>query len=137
MKKSVAPNWLAKCGEGDPSDCQISQTISVRQTGQHLLTVIVRQFKGGKQTHMLVGMPHKVYLPAGVVLQVDKGKARKSEIQFCDERACIATFAMDEAMLQSLKAGHVLSVTFENLMRKPITVPVTLIGFTAALKQIQ
>jgi invasion protein IalB len=37
----------------------------------------------------------------------------------------------------TLKRGSTLTVTFQNLAKQPIVVPVTLVGFTAAFAKIE
>jgi invasion protein IalB len=139
-KKSPETNWSAKCvnsADGALVDCRVTQNIALTKTGQRLLAVVVRIPRETGSPVMTLNLPHGLYLPAGTTLQIDKTDPREIVIETCDSKGCYATLDVDEELLVSLKKGSTLTVTFQNLAKQPIAVPVTLIGFTAAYAKIR
>ncbi len=131
--------WALDCqseSEASKDDCQVSQSISILETGQRIVMVVVQKDDAGVATHMLLALPHRIYLPSGVDLTVDTNRARRMAFETCDERACYASAQIDTSFIDELRGGEELSVVFHNLADKPVTVPVSLLGFSVAYDQL-
>jgi invasion protein IalB len=128
------PNWQVNCeGEGDARRCTVLQNLVADQgQGQQRLLTVMVQPGADNQPALLLALPHGLFLPAGVQLQVDKGEAEKLVIQTADQNGSYAGTALETAMLDRLKAGSTLEVTFQSAQQQAVTVPVTLAGFSAA-----
>jgi len=132
--------WSLDCdGENgaDGTGCQVSQSVSVRETGQRIVMIVIQKDAEFNGTHMLLALPHRIYLPSGVDLSVDANRARRVAFETCDERACYAAAQIDEAFIAELRSGTELEVVFHNLANKPVTVPKPLTGFAAMYDQLQ
>jgi invasion protein IalB len=116
--------------------CQISQTVTVRETGQRIIMVVIQKDLASEATHMLLALPHRIYLPSGVALTIDANGAHEVAVETCDERACYATIQADGVFVGELRAGAEMSVVFHNLAQRPVTVPVPLAGFGGAFDQL-
>lgn len=139
-KKPPETNWSAKCDKdstGQDTDCRVVQSIQLTKTKQTLLSVVVRKPSGNVRPLMTFNLPHGLFLPAGTTLQVDQTPEIVVPIETCDAKGCYASMNVNSEMLVALKRGATMTVTFQNLARKPIGVPVTLVGFTAAFSEIQ
>lgn len=139
-KKSPETNWSARCmsnPEGQITDCRVTQNIALTKTGHRLLAVVVRIPRDTGAPAMTLNLPHGLFLPAGTQLQVDKTAPKEIVIETCDAKGCYASLDVDPELLMSLKKGSTLTVTFQNLAKQPIVVPVTLVGFTAAFAKIE
>ena len=129
--------WSVKCANaGKGLECEALQSIALRDTGQHLITISLRRNPDDEVATMLLHLPHGMYLPAGIETKVDNGNATKLPVQTCDARGCYAGSGADAAMIEALRKGKTLAVSFENLGRKTITVNVPLAGFTAAFEKL-
>jgi invasion protein IalB len=139
-KKSPETNWSARCvnnPEGQVVDCRVTQNIALTKTGQRLLAVVVRIPRDTGAPAMTLNLPHGLFLPAGTTLQIDKAVPKEIGIETCDAKGCYASLEVDGELLLTLKRGSTLTVTFQNLAKQPIVVPVTLVGFTAAFAKIE
>jgi invasion protein IalB len=86
---------------------------------------------------MMIQVPVGLYLPAGLNLQVDEGKPQPVPLQTCDLKGCYAGMQISPELLATLKAGKRLSMTFENLAKNNVTVPLVLDNFAEAFQKIQ
>ena len=139
-RENGGTQWALNCASqesGSQTDCQVSQIMTLRETGQRILMVVVKKQEQTSEPHVMLALPHKIYLPAGVIVQVDSQLPHEMDVETCDERACYASGAVTAAFLKNMQGGAAMHVTFQNLLRKPVTVSVPLSGFTPAYGQLQ
>jgi invasion protein IalB len=125
-------SWALDCqgAAGDATgSCQVSQSITVRETGQRIMMVVVQKDFASSATHMLLALPHRIHLPSGIAVTVDANAAHRMQVETCDERACYASVEMDGAFLDEMRGGAHMDIVFSNLAQKPVTVAVPLDGF--------
>ena len=138
-KQAGNTQWTLNCAGQENSagtDCQVSQIMTLKETGQRILMVVVKKQPETLFPHVLLALPHKIYLPAGIIVQVDTEVPVEMDIETCDERACYASAIVAKPFLGNMKAGTAMHVTFQNLLRKPVTVSVPLEGFTVSYKKL-
>src|SRR3954464_7682823 len=82
-------------------------------------------------------LPVGLNIPAGAKLQVDDGKAVDLPVQTCEARGCYAGAAVAPELLAAMKAGKQLKVSFQNLNKETLTVPLPLADFAAAYEKIK
>jgi invasion protein IalB len=85
----------------------------------------------------LVKAPLGRYLPAGFKVRVDDGQAETLGVQTCDAAGCYAGTAVADALLARMASGRQLSVGFQDLSRRDVSVSLPLDGFAEGLKRIQ
>ncbi|NDV88265.1 invasion associated locus B family protein [Aurantimonas aggregata] len=132
----AGPNWRVNCdGEGEARRCTVLQNLVADQgQGQQRLLTVMIQPGADAQPALLLALPHGLFLPAGVQLQIDEGEAQKLVIQTADQNGSYAGTALDTGLIDRLKRGSALAVTFQSAQQQPVTVPVTLAGFSAAFE---
>ena len=131
------PAWRVQCdGAGQALDCRLSQTLVVQQTGQRLLAVVVRRPSKAELPALMINLPHGLFLPAGVTLQLDTAKPETLPVQTCDAQGCYAGTTVTTDMLAALQKSQQLSVVVQDLKKQPITVTITMAGFAAAYQQL-
>lgn len=129
--------WAVQCNNpGTGLKCQATQNIFITETRQRLLSVSVSKPSGDAALAMLIQLPHGMFLPSGLSLQVDDGKAQQVAVQTCDRAGCYAGSPIDKAMLSQLEAGRQLTISFQNLNKQTMRVPVPLSGFKDAVEKI-
>ncbi len=132
------PGWAVTCeNAGSGLQCRALQTIAMRQTGQRLISVSVRRNQNDDSAAMLLHLPHGLFLPAGLEVKVDNGKARELPVQTCDAHGCYAGMGASKTEIGAMQKGTTLAVSFQNLEKKTTTVTVPLAGFTPAYKKLQ
>jgi invasion protein IalB len=134
------PGWAARCTSGSrdaPLECAIEQTAVLSKTGQLLVLVNVRVPSDTHAPVALVQLPLGLNLPVGAKLQVDDGKAVDLPIQTCENRGCYASTPITPELLAAFKSGKQLKISFQNLGKETITIPMPLADFPAAYDKIK
>ncbi|WP_065753105.1 invasion associated locus B family protein [Bradyrhizobium paxllaeri] len=134
------PGWIARCSSANrsaPLECAIEQTAVLTKTGQLIVLINVRVPADTRAPIALVQLPLGLNLPAGAKLQVDDGKTSDLQIQTCEARGCYANLQISPEMLTALKSGKQLKVSFQNLAKETIAIPMPLADFAAAYDKIK
>jgi len=118
-------------------DCRATQVLFVKTTGQRFLTLAVRVLPGTKRPEMLVEVPLRTYLPAGVVLQFGQDAAKAVPIRSCNRSGCLATYAVTEAEIGAMQNATDLTVSIRDLQKRQITLTVPVEGFVEAYAKIK
>ncbi|PLP58277.1 invasion associated locus B family protein [Mesorhizobium loti] len=132
--------WVVNCasgGSGTDLECQASQNLTESKTGQRVLTLTVRRQADNGSLAMLLALPHGLFLPAGASYQIDAGNKAAVAIQTSDQNGAYAAIPLTPELLTGLKSGTMLNIGMESVTRKPVTIPVSLKGFTAAVDKLQ
>jgi invasion protein IalB len=85
----------------------------------------------------MVQLPLGLNLPGGAKFQVDDGKTTDLQIQTCENRGCYAGTSIAPDLLAAMKSGKQLKVSFQNLAKETITIPMPLADFAAAYDKIK
>jgi invasion protein IalB len=134
------PGWAARCTSASrdaPLECAIEQTAVLTKTGQLIVLVNIRVPSDTHTPLALVQLPLGLNLPAGAKFQVDDGKAIDLQIQTCENRGCYASTPIAPELLAALKSGKQLKVSFQNLGKETISIPMPLTDFAAAYDKIK
>lgn len=88
----------------------------------------------GASAGATVVTPLGTLLTSGVTLQVDDGEQRQYPFNWCSQVGCFSRFGLDDGSVAAMKAGNTAQMTMASIgaPEAPITVPVSLMGFTAA-----
>ena len=131
-----APGWSVRCtNPGKGLTCKATQTILLAKTRQLLLSITVSKPTEGKNAAMLLQLPHGIFNPAGVTMGIDAAKPETLAIQTCDAKGCYAGAPLTPEKLAAMGKGTKLNITFQNLKKQKIAVPVPLKGFAEAYKK--
>ena len=134
------PGWIARCSSASRSsslECAIEQSAVLTKTGQLIVLINIRVSADTRTPVGLVQLPLGLNLPAGAKLQVDDGKASDLQIQTFEARGCYANLQISPEMLTALKSGKQLKVSFQNLAKETIAIPMPLADFAAAFDKIK
>lgn len=134
-------SWQARCAKPEGASkeqCLIEQEVTDKDKKRVLLRMAVTLRPKDKEYFGLLTMPLGILLPTGVSFQVDKAEPKRIPVLRCMATGCVARFGLDQKLLASLKAGTQAKVTYLVGPKRPVSVNVSLNGFTAgvnALKQ--
>ena len=135
-----SPGWIARCASASrdaPLECAVEETAVLTKTGQLVVLVNIRVASDTRQPVALVQLPLGLNLPVGAKLQVDDGKPVDLQIQTCENRGCYANLPIAPDMLAALRSGKQLKVSFQNLGKETITIPMPLTDFAPAYDKIK
>jgi invasion protein IalB len=135
-------DWAVRCGrraEGATQACEMVQQ-RLDEQGQTVLAIAVGKVPNTDDPGMLIILPLGIWLPPGVVLQVDGGEEIPARIERCERRGCQVELLLEPNVLTLLRAGREVNVLFqiydENGEPNVVGVPFSLLGFTAALNEV-
>ena len=134
------PGWAARCGSASrdaPLECAIEQSAVLPRTGQLVILVNIRVPADTHTPSALIQLPLGLNLPGGAKLQVDDSTATDLQIQTCEARGCYAGTAIAPDLLAAMKSGKQLKISFQNLNKETLTVPLPLADFAAAYDKIK
>jgi len=132
-------DWETRC-ETPPGAAyeQCAAVLSVVDQDRPNLTlvVIVLNTADRKARLMRVIAPLGVLLPAGVSLRIDDSDAGRLNFLQCLANGCIAQLALDEKLLDKLKAGKTATLGIFQTPEQGVGVPATLAGFKETYEQL-
>jgi invasion protein IalB len=134
------PGWAARCGSASrdaPLECAIEQSAVLPRTGQLVILVNIRVPADTHTPSALIQLPLGLNLPGGAKLQVDEGAVTDMQIQTCEARGCYAGTTIAPDLLAAMKSGKQLKISFQNLNKETLTVPLPLADFAAAYDKIK
>jgi invasion protein IalB len=134
------PGWAARCGSASrdaPLECAIEQSAVLPRTGQLVILVNIRVPADTHTPSALIQLPLGLNLPGGAKLQVDDGAVTDMQIQTCEARGCYAGTTIAPDLLAAMKSGKQLKISFQNLNKETLTVPLPLADFVAAYDKIK
>jgi invasion protein IalB len=134
------PGWAARCGSASrdaPLECAIEQSAVLPRTGQLVILVNIRVPADTHTPSALIQLPLGLNLPGGAKLQVDDGATTDMQIQTCEARGCYAGTTIAPDLLAAMKSGKQLKISFQNLNKETLTVPLPLADFAAAYDKIK
>ena len=136
-------DWVVACEQPEGAKleyCYIFQNIELK-TGEPLLQVAIgflqQEQNKDKQPAAIFTVPLGVFLPNGVKLKVDDGQQVQIPIQRCTRGGCQAVVGLKNAMVQTMKKGRQAHLTFADATQREISVPISLIGFTAGYNALR
>lgn len=129
-------NWTVRCqrvGENQRLVCAMLQNIALKETGQTVVRLTLQRPEQGTGLRARFLLPLGVWLPGGLEARVDDGEAVQLDYQVCNKQACVADWAVPARMVEAMKAGQSLKVTFARAEDDRVTIPLSLLGFSSAL----
>jgi invasion protein IalB len=134
--------WTVRCGRQSkqgPDLCEMQQQ-TVDEEGRTVMAVAIAQLPGASDLVLLILLPLRVLLPAGLTLQVDGGAETPLQVDWCERQGCRIQMLLEPDLLNRFKAGTEATVVFEAVdeqeQRRRLAYPISLLGFTAALDEV-
>jgi invasion protein IalB len=136
----AGPAWAVNCrstAKQKELECGVSQTLIIKKSGQVLTRVTFRIAADTKKPEVIVQLPLGVLLAAGATFQVDENVPQALSFRTCGKNGCVANSPVTPEVLATLRRGKQLTIGFQDLKEKPITVPLSLNGFAEAYDKMQ
>ncbi len=132
--------WATNCtspARGQPQDCVMEQRAIASETGQALALITIRVPQDTKKPVTMIQIPLGMFLPAGLSIDVDGNQSQTYPFQTCNANGCFVGFPVPDPTIQAMFNGNKLNITFQNLNKKPVVLPMSLAGFTGAYNRIK
>ncbi len=128
--------WCRPASETQPRTCRMHQQAVAQDGGKPVLKFLVGRFGPEKVLGAVIFVPIGVRLPPGLGIQVDERPLHTYPFEICGPKRCQARAILEGDLLEDLKAGLIGYVKFQNAAGQVLIVPVSLKGFTAALRAL-
>ena len=133
-------DWRLRCeqkNDDDPELCFILQIAKSGKDNRAVLRIGVRYPEPNKPAMVFLTLPLGIYLPAGLLIQIDEGETLKIPVEICVPNGCHTRIDLVGDLLKNMKVGGQAKLAFYDSSQQRITVPVSLAGFTAALAALK
>ncbi|MBO9453894.1 invasion associated locus B family protein [Paracoccus sp. R12_1] len=130
-----APLWLISCSnQANPDQllCEFSQSLIVSEGNQRLATASFTRVAGQDATEAVLTVPFGVSLSEGVSVSVDDNDVGTLQYDSCDGQGCYASGPVDDAWLQTMRAGDQLTASVRGRDGRDIALSFQLRGFSKA-----
>jgi invasion protein IalB len=136
-----AAAWRVECtGDGKYLDCRAVQQLFQRipnQGDRLLVAVLVRKPPDSKTAQMAIQLPLGLNLTEAVQVRVDGGPPERQPIQTCTNIGCFVSMAVNDKMIAAMRSGKVLKITVQDPNKKPVEMPLPLLGFGLAYDKVK
>lgn len=139
-KKPVA-SWIVNCNptkDGALMLCQMSQTFNEAKSKKRIMAISIRPqpTDKAKRPLMVLALPHGLHFPSGANFKVDDQPAVPVVLQTSDPNGVYSATPLGPKTIAAMKKGNVVTITMFAAANKPLAIPVSLVGFTAAFNKI-
>lgn len=128
----VFADWRLACDAEQP--CRISQAIVQPSTNRLILQV--KAF-AAEEPVLLLTFPSGILLSTGWQYQIDAGRPSVLPFEICNSEGCHVGVKLDATLLNAMKRGSKMKVTFFDAAREKVTPEISLIGFTKAWEALR
>ncbi len=137
--KEAGPQWTKRCDKaesGKKGTCEIFQRLVVKDTGQRVAEFAVGFPEKKDAARGVVVLPLGILLTDGAKMQIDKNEPFTFKPRFCAPEGCFAYVNLNKQILDIMKKGTEISITFQTVKGDNVTVKLSLDGFGKSLKEI-
>ena len=142
MTERQFQDWMVRCGRPPGQEAEVCemQQQQIDKEDRTVMAVAVGQVPGTSDVGLLILLPLGILLPAGVTMQIDGGAEIPLQVERCERQGCRIERLIEPDLLNRLKGGTKATVFFEAIdpqgKRQRLGVPISLLGFTAALNEV-
>lgn len=134
-------DWTVYCEDFEEDGetfraCEMLQRVTVEDSGEVIMEVVVGYMPDRGMPMALFSVPLGIRLQPGLELQVDNNEPVRIAVDICGEDGCMASMLFDEDMLRQFRMGTDGTVTIRDARNQSFDLPISMMGFTAALERI-
>lgn len=133
-------DWAVRCGKiGNSGEqgCVMFQSLSEKKDNKQVMRISIGYPPKADNPIAVFQLPLGMHLPPGVALAVDDGDPVHFPVQFCFQQGCRADLQLKNDLVTALRSGKKATVRIEDPRGRPVDLPVSLMGFTAAMNRIK
>jgi len=138
-------NWAIKCEKPDAKAkekgatevCYAFQNVVTKEGNQRVLNIAVGYAPKIPDPVALITLPLGIALPPGAALTLDDDKPIRFPIERCEPGGCRAGLKLEKTLLDKINAAKKVQLGFSDDAHRPVQIPLSMKGFTAALKTLK
>jgi invasion protein IalB len=134
-------DWTQRCAAaseeaGAAWRCEISHTVTLRETGATLLEIAIGQLEDNGPVSAVFQVPNSVWLrtPIAVLIGEAEDAQTIAEASYfrCSAQVCLADLQLNDELIAAFKSDERLFVSIEDGGRRTVRLPISLNGFEGA-----
>lgn len=128
-------DWRVRCEtpDGGSEQCMMFQSVGSDERPGRLLNIAVRYLPDQPVALAQISVPLGVYLPNGLVIQIDDRNPLRIPFEYCNSGGCTTRIQLQDDILGAMKAGQQMTVEIVQFINaKKYYADISLKGFTAA-----
>ena len=132
--------WQVSCGKppgASAEKCALVQSVTAEDRPNVGLTVIFLKSIDGKKRLLRVVAPLGVLLPTGLGLKIDDKDVGNAPFLKCGKIGCIAEVVVTGELVEKMQKGGTAVFIIFQTPEAGIGIPISLTGFTPALKALK
>lgn len=137
--KAQHGDWQIVCKDPPPGAkkevCALVQSVTAEDRNNIGLTVYFQNFSNGTRV-LRIFAPLGVLLPPGLGLKIDDKDVGNAPFLRCHSFACYAQVVVEDTLIEQLKKGKTAIFIIFQTEEAGIGIPISLAGFSAALKEL-
>lgn len=132
-------DWLLRCSSrGDNPPCQISQSTIEDKTGKNVMQISISHAGNRDVYGLFIRLPLGVHIQGGVLIRIDDTTdITDYSITRCEQHGCIIERIFDLDDVNHFRSGNKGIVAVLDRTGNPIVIPISLDGFSNALKKMK
>ncbi|HEX6930255.1 MAG TPA: invasion associated locus B family protein [Gammaproteobacteria bacterium] len=134
------PDNAAESEEAAKESCNLFQTALLNneqaEGGQRVLLTRVGYLGSNENPVLLVTAPLGILLPSGITVEVEGHETIQIPVQRCHAGGCLAYVVMEQPFIEAFQKAVEAKVTFYDMQRRGIAIPLSLKGFTKGLEEL-
>jgi invasion protein IalB len=135
-------DWSTRCEVPKGSEneqCYIFQNLVTKKDDKFIqvLNVLVGFITADGKPGLYATAPLGVSLPHGVQLRIDDGEAVRFGYRHCNNNGCLGALALSDELIEEMKGGKQAIITIHSGGQKPVSIAVSLQGFTAGFTALR
>jgi invasion protein IalB len=135
-------DWQILCsrfGDDEPELCEMYQLLETEDGPIAEVSIRALPDEAGFPAGATITTPLETFLPTGVTFRIDDGNPRQEPFFVCTVIGCMARLGFSEDEVAAMQRGTNAFITITAIVavEDPIEVPISLMGFTAALADLR
>lgn len=133
--------WTERCNE-ETGQCEIFQLLAQKDTGQRFLEFVIGYPQGVENwpentAQGVMSLPLGILLDRPVAIRVDEQERPFTfTLRYCTLQGCVGFLTMNEEVLDVMRAGNAMTISFVSGAGRNVDVEMSLKGFTKALDDL-
>ena len=129
-------DWTVRCrADANKKElCEMLQVVRAKNQQAALANIAVGRLPNDETMRIVVQLPIAVHLPGAVNLKVGAKVLATAQFQSCFQAFCLARADLTPEASDAFKKARTMTIAFQDRSEAEKTVPVSLMGFTAAFK---
>ncbi|MDF2094627.1 invasion associated locus B family protein [Aquibaculum arenosum] len=130
-------DWSLRClGEAEQRRCELVQPVDDPETGEPVMAMVIAPSGPDSVPVAWFVMPLGVLLPPGIGLSIDDAEPDRLPIRHCEPGGCLAPLELSDEVQRRLRSGVTLEVLAYDIDEQQVSVPLSLMGFTAGMEAL-